>query len=224
MRAEAEGNVAQARREADEAISGARKDAEEAVARTRKEAEESVARTRDELEKQAAATLDALRHEHAEKVKALENDRDSRLAALEARAVARDLRRRTTSWRRSTWTSRRHGGELSSLREAKETGDAAHEAAMADVQRRLSEYDGRTRRPREEARMRRASAWRRSRPSCRARGRSSARRKQKLATESSRADKAHAKWDADRQSLERAKDALAVALAQIEEAEGRPLS
>jgi hypothetical protein len=48
--------------------------------------------------------------------------------------------------------------------------------------------------------------------------------KQKLAGESSRADKAHAKWAADRQSLERAKDALAVALAQIEDAEGRPLS
>ena len=48
--------------------------------------------------------------------------------------------------------------------------------------------------------------------------------KQKLAGESSRADKAQAKWEADRQSLERAKDALAVALAQIEEAEGRPIS
>ena len=48
--------------------------------------------------------------------------------------------------------------------------------------------------------------------------------KQKLGTESSRADKAHAKWESDRQSLERAKDALAVALSQIEEAEGRPIS
>jgi predicted nucleic acid-binding Zn-ribbon protein len=47
--------------------------------------------------------------------------------------------------------------------------------------------------------------------------------KQKLAAESSRAEKAVAKWEADRQSLERAKDAMAVALSQIEEAEGRPL-
>ncbi len=47
--------------------------------------------------------------------------------------------------------------------------------------------------------------------------------KEKLAAETSRAEKAHGKWQADRQSLERAKDALAVALAQVEEAEGRPI-
>jgi CheY-like chemotaxis protein/chromosome segregation ATPase len=45
--------------------------------------------------------------------------------------------------------------------------------------------------------------------------------KHRLGVQSSRADKAQAKWQADRQSLERAKDALAVALAQIEEAEER---
>jgi CheY-like chemotaxis protein len=45
--------------------------------------------------------------------------------------------------------------------------------------------------------------------------------RQRLMGETSRADKSHAKWQADRQSLERAKDALAVALAQIEEAEER---
>ena len=48
--------------------------------------------------------------------------------------------------------------------------------------------------------------------------------KQKLSSESSRADKAHAKWESDRQSLERAKDALAVALSQIEEAEARSIT
>jgi chromosome segregation ATPase len=47
--------------------------------------------------------------------------------------------------------------------------------------------------------------------------------KDRVAIESSRAEKAHGKWQADRQSLERAKDALAVALAQIEEAEARPI-
>ncbi|MDP8999098.1 MAG: response regulator [Myxococcota bacterium] len=45
--------------------------------------------------------------------------------------------------------------------------------------------------------------------------------KQRLMGESARADKSEAKWHADRESLERAKDALAVALAQIEEAEQR---
>ncbi|MGA7122691.1 MAG: response regulator [Polyangiaceae bacterium] len=47
--------------------------------------------------------------------------------------------------------------------------------------------------------------------------------RQRLVGQSARADKAQSKWQADRQSLERAKDALAVALAQIEEAEERPL-
>ncbi|MGD0528330.1 MAG: hypothetical protein ABSE49_24555 [Polyangiaceae bacterium] len=47
--------------------------------------------------------------------------------------------------------------------------------------------------------------------------------RQRSAGESARADRAQAKWEADRQSLERAKDAMAVALAQIEEAEGRTL-
>ncbi len=47
--------------------------------------------------------------------------------------------------------------------------------------------------------------------------------RQRLVGQSTRADKAQAKWEADRQSLERAKDALAVALAQIEEAEERPV-
>ena len=42
-----------------------------------------------------------------------------------------------------------------------------------------------------------------------------------LATRSAALEKASAKIDADRASLDRAKDALAVALAQIEEAEAR---
>ena len=46
---------------------------------------------------------------------------------------------------------------------------------------------------------------------------------QRLVGQSARVDRAQSKWQADRQSLERAKDALAVALAQIEEAEERPL-
>ncbi|HEY0467645.1 MAG TPA: hypothetical protein VGC79_25770 [Polyangiaceae bacterium] len=44
-----------------------------------------------------------------------------------------------------------------------------------------------------------------------------------LSTEQGRVSRAHAKWNEDRSSLERAKDALAAALAQIEEAESRAL-
>jgi len=45
-----------------------------------------------------------------------------------------------------------------------------------------------------------------------------------LVRESSRATRALAKWEADKASLERAKDALAVALSQLDEAEARPIS
>ena len=38
-----------------------------------------------------------------------------------------------------------------------------------------------------------------------------------------KATKAATKWDADKQSLERAKDALAIVLSQIEDTEGRTL-
>jgi len=45
-----------------------------------------------------------------------------------------------------------------------------------------------------------------------------------LTRETSRATRAQAKWDADRASLERAKDALAVALSQLDEAEARQIT
>jgi len=45
----------------------------------------------------------------------------------------------------------------------------------------------------------------------------------KLDAETARANRAFAKWDADRASLDRAKDALAVALAQLDEAEARSI-
>jgi len=45
-----------------------------------------------------------------------------------------------------------------------------------------------------------------------------------FARETSRAEKAYAKWEADRVALERAKDALAVVLSQIEDAEGRSIT
>jgi len=44
-----------------------------------------------------------------------------------------------------------------------------------------------------------------------------------LAAQSAASMKAHDKWSQDRASLERAKDALAAALIQIEEAESRPI-
>ena len=168
--------------------------------------------------------LDALVAEHAEKIKTPRERPRRALAALESRLCARARRRPTTSWRSSRWTCSAARGELSALREAKETGDAAAR--------------GRDGRPAGHAGRRhvrscaistgstppRATASPRSRASWRALRQDLGEAQQKLAAESARADKAHAKWEADRQSLERAKDALAVALAQIEEAEGRSSS
>src|SRR5262249_30819411 len=105
----------------------------------------------------------------------------------------------------------------------KESGDAAHDAAMGDVQRRLSEVtelrDDLAKK--HLAVSERAAALEADLASART---ELGETKSRLVGESSRAGKGQAKWEADRQSLERAKDALAVALAQIEEAEGRPIS
>ena len=174
----------------------------------------------DELEKQALE-LDAL-GEHAEKVKALENDRDSRHRGASRRGVARARRREREAG------EGRHGPVGRTRRAfvaARGEGDGRRRAGaeMADVQRSSVGDDGRTRRLRDEAHAASDRLGDARGRAARARGRSSARRSRSSRRESSRAEKAHAKWDADRQSLERAKDALAVALAQIEEAEGRPL-
>jgi CheY-like chemotaxis protein len=193
-----------------------------ALAHANKSHDEAMAEARDEVEKAGAAALAALRAEHAEAVKGLENDRDSRVAALEARS-AREVSEVSEKLAKVDMDLSAARGELSSLRDDKATGDAAHEAARADLEKRLTETTA----------MRDDLAGKHEAASSRvatleAEGASTRQElgetKDKLGRESSRADKAQAKWDADRQSLERAKDALAVALAQIEEAEGRPLS
>jgi chromosome segregation ATPase len=180
-----------------------------------------VARVRAEAEKQAAEGLEAARTEHAEKVKGLENDRDSRLAALESR-TSRELTEANDKLAKADMDLSAARGELAEVREAKQTGDTVHETAMVDIQKSLSEVTA----ARDELDKKHATASDRvaaleaelvvSRQDL-------GETKQKLAAESSRAEKAVAKWEADRQSLERAKDAMAVALSQIEEAEGRPL-
>ena len=180
-----------------------------------------MARAREESEKRAAEGLEALRGEHTEKIKGLENDRDSRLAALESR-TSRELSEANDKLAKADMDLSAARGELAEVREAKQTGDAAHEAAMADVQHRLSEVT--TARDALDKKHSAAS----DRVATMEAELVVARQdlgetKQKLAAESARAERAHAKWEADRQSLERAKDAMAVALSQIEEAEGRPL-
>jgi CheY-like chemotaxis protein len=215
-----EARDAAAKNESD--LAGARKYGEEQVARARAEADDHLAQTRMELEKHENDALAALREEGAERIRAMENDRDARIAAIEARAV-RDLSDANDKLAKADMDLSATRGELGSLREAKEAGEAAHTEAMVAAQARFTE----TVNARDELAARLTAATGRATSLD---GELAAARqelgdtRQRLAGESSRADRAHAKWEADRQSLERAKDALAVALAQIEEAEERPLA
>jgi CheY-like chemotaxis protein len=220
-RGEAETAVREAQTRHEGELATARADAEKAAAEARSTHEGEVARVREAGEKQATEGLEALRGDHAEKIKGLENDRDSRLAALESR-TSRELAEANDKLAKADMDLSAARGELAEVREAKQTGDAAHEEAMADVQRRLSEVTT----ARDALDKKHSAASDRvatTEAELVVARQDLGETKQKLAAESARAERAHAKWEADRQSLERAKDAMAVALSQIEEAEGRPL-
>jgi CheY-like chemotaxis protein len=183
------------------------------------QAEERVAAARAEAEKHEQTTLETLRAEHAEKVSALENERDARIAALEAKA-SREVSEANDRLAKLDMDLSAVRGELGSLRETKQTDDAANTAKVADLEKRLSEAEI----SRDEMDKKLAMASDRLaalETEAAAIRQELGDTKQKLAEEASRADKAHTKWEGDKQSLERAKDALAVALSQIEEAEGR---
>jgi CheY-like chemotaxis protein len=195
----------------------ARIEAESAA--TRKAKDEELAAARADAERHEQEALEALATEHAEKIKSLENDRDARLAAIESR-LSREISEANDKLAKIEMDFSAARGELSTLREAKETGDAKYEAAAADLRATLADVTS----ARAELDKKHSAAS--DRVAALEGELASARQdlgeaRQKLAAESARADKAHAKWEADRQSLERAKDAMAVALAQIEEAEAR---
>jgi chromosome segregation ATPase len=128
----------------------------------------------------------------------IENDRDARIANLEAKA-SRELGEANDKLAKVDVDFSAVRGELESLRESKRAGDEAAETKIASLERKLAET--------ESARA--------------ALDKELSEKIDRLAAETVRADKAHMKWESDKQSLERAKDALAVALSQIEEAEGR---
>jgi CheY-like chemotaxis protein len=203
------------------ALGAIRREADEKLTVARREADEKLAEVRAEAEKHELAASEALRAEHAEAVRALENDRDARLAAVDAKATRElgEASERVATLDADLSATR---GELTSLREAKSTDDAANAAKVAELEQRLGE----TQAAREDLEKRVASGTERMEAleaELATARKDLAETKERLVGESSRADKAVTKWDADRQSLERAKDALAVALSQIEEAESRPI-
>jgi hypothetical protein len=219
VRAEGESEVERVRSEGESEAARLRAQGESEVAKARSEGESEVARVRGELEKQAAEAQAALVAAHAEKVAALENDRDARLAALESR-TSRELAELGDKLAKADMDLSATRGELAEVREAKQAAEAASEAAMADLRGRLADVTG----ARDELDRKYTVATDRI-ASLEAELASTrldlGQTKQQLGIESARASKALAKWEADRQSLDRAKDAMAVALAQIEEAEAR---
>ena len=200
-------------------LSDLRRAQEEALAEARTQATETIAEARAEFEDRERAAVDAAEARHAEQVKALEDDRDARLAASEARAT-HDLSEANDKLAKLDMDLSATRGELAEMRQAKDAKDGLNASAIADLELRLSEV----RAARDEIDNRASSALERvalleaELASVRS---ELIETKETLSAQSSRADRAQAKWDADRRSLERAKEALAVALLQIEETEGR---
>jgi DNA-binding response OmpR family regulator/chromosome segregation ATPase len=193
-----EGQIEKVRADASEAARQTSQRHAEELAAARKDGEDRLALATRNATEQEKATIEGLRAEHTEKVSAIENDRDARIATIESKAT-RELGEANDRLAKLEVDFSGVRGELESLRETKKTDDETYANKLGDLERRLAETSA-------------AKA---------ALEVTLGDREGKLASETSRADKAQAKWDADKGSLDRAKDALAVALAQIEEAEGR---
>ncbi|MGO9834366.1 MAG: response regulator [Polyangiaceae bacterium] len=198
LKRENEQGLDRARAEAREAAVVAEARREEDLAASRKEAEEKLAAALADAQRHEQTALDALRSELGAKLIEVENDRDARIANLEAKG-ARELGEANDKLAKLDVDFSAVRGELESLRESKRAGDEAAETKIASLEKKLAET--------ESARA--------------ALDKELSEKIDRLAAETVRADKAHTKWESDKQSLERAKDALAVALSQIEEAEGR---
>jgi DNA-binding response OmpR family regulator len=214
------------RQEHDGKMSALHRAHQQEIERQKNEAAQAIstmtAEARAEAEKKAEATLAQVRGEYEEKIKGIENERDSRVAATEAKA-AREVGEAHEQLAKLDMDLSATRGELASVREEKEKAAIETTVKIGDLDRSLAEV----RDAREELEKKATAAEARIATlegEIAAIHQELGDTRQKLAAESSRADKANAKWEADRHSLERAKDALAVALQQIEDAEGRPIT
>jgi CheY-like chemotaxis protein len=199
LRAEAEEKFTALQREQYDELSRARNEAQEQLDRSHRDGSERLATRERELEARRAEDLAELSAKAA-----------SELA--DALASTAGLERDVEMWRK----------QAHDVGEAKRTTDATNEATLGDLRIQLADataakvlLEGDLASARERLRILDIDA-------------SSARRdlesaQKTLHIETARADRAFAKWDADRTSLERAKDALAVALAELDEAEARPI-
>ena len=187
----------------------------EDVANVERDRDEKVsAAERDRDEKVSAANRDrdervsAVERDRDEKVSAVERDRDQKIAELER---SRD---EMVGMMRA---------ELTKLGEAKEAEAASNAARIADLEQqvqKLTQTREGLERDLDEARERIVQLD----AEVTALKNELAETKAAHAKEMARAEKAFAKWEQDRVALERAKDALAVVLTQIEDAEGRSIT
>jgi DNA-binding response OmpR family regulator/chromosome segregation ATPase len=187
-----------ARAEAGEAARQANQRHAEELASARKDGEDRLAQANTDAAEREHAAVEGLRAEHTERLSSIENDRDARIATLESKAT-RELGEANDRLAKLEVDFSGVRGELESLRETKRNDDEAYATKLADLERQVAE--GSAAKATLETSLNDKDA--------------------RLAAETSRADRAQTKWDADKASLDRAKDALAVALAQIEEAEAR---
>ncbi|HXX69578.1 MAG TPA: response regulator [Polyangiaceae bacterium] len=183
---------------------------------------QEIDRVRDEAADATRAAIDEQHARHSEELKALGDDRDARLAALENRAQ-RDLAEAREALAKAQEELDSARSEFQSLIDRRRAEEAASQGRVAELEQRLMELQGArdaldhglaAANDRAEALQKELEALRRELADA----------KERLAAEITRGDHTRAKWDADRQSLDRAKDALALALAQIEETEARPLT
>ncbi len=224
-------------RDRDEKISTLGRDRDEKISALERDRDEKIsALERDRAEKVSAIESDrnervsAAERDRDERVAATERDRDEKLAAVErakneaVAAAADDRDRRVADIERSrdeqVGTLR---AELAQLAEAKENDAAQAGARITNLDQRVTDLSE------DKDRLEREVASAKDRvvlleAETAALRTELAEAKAAHAREISRADKAFAKWEADRAALERAKDALAVVLGQIEDAEGRPIS
>lgn len=190
---------AELKREQDAKLAALHRANEEAMNRLKAEHSQNMA----EAEKAAAAR-------HAEELSKLAGEHDAKVAELEAgHAETQDKLRAAES-------------SLEQLAEEKAQGEATRDGRIAALEKDVGEK-GRdieaAKRTIEELDAKLAAAE----------ANLAATREElrdalsSLGSERSKNDKAKAKWTGDRASLERAKDALAAALAQLDEIEGRPL-
>jgi DNA-binding response OmpR family regulator len=217
------------RREAAEAARHATEAREEDVAAVRRDAEARLAQALSEANRHEVAAVEAVRREFDEHMAALQSGFEREIGA--ARDQIAQLDAEGAKLRASLTEAHERVGrldmdaaalrsELATMRDAKASADAAHAAALSEVEGRLAEASGHSAQAENTiVELRATIGSLEGRLAGTLAEIDSVRQQQ--AEAASRADRARAKWDADRQSLDRAKDALAAALLQIEEAEGR---